>query len=212
LQVEKKRSSLDRALLARCTRKLGNAFLKSGREAEALERFQRAAQLSEEALGPDHLETANSLAELGALHREHGDPAEAQRCVRRALEIHSTVSGPDSREATQDLHHLAALLEESGDPAGAMGEYERVLALSQRQVGGNRETMAETQVRLAILYLHAGRTSASRELLTHAIGVLERKGGKVCALALETFACADEEIGRPKDARRWREKAAKLAV
>jgi tetratricopeptide (TPR) repeat protein len=212
LSVEEARPKPDRARLARCSHKLGTAFLKGGRKAEALEGFQRAALLAEQAFGPNHVETANSLAELGALHREHGDPAEAQRCIRRALDIHRVASGPDSPEATQDLHHLAAVLEESGDPAGAMGEYEKVLALWQRQVGGNREAAAETQLRLAILYLQVGRTSAARELLTHSIGVLERKGGDVLALALETLACAEDEIGRPHDARRWREKAAKLAA
>jgi serine/threonine-protein kinase len=200
----------NRARLAKCSRKLGMALLNSDRHNEALEALQEATRLSEEAFGPDHVETANSLAELGAAYRRAGDHVQAQRCLRRALELHRSKSGPNSREASDDLYHLAASLAESGDLEGAVGEYERVLAMKERQVGGNREEKAEAQVRLATLYVHAGRPAPARELLTHAIGVLERKGGEILSIALETMACADEQVGRFEDAERWREKASKL--
>ena len=82
----------------------------------------------------------------------------------------------------------------------------------EQQIGGDRIEKAETQVRLAALYMYAGRPAPARELLTHAIGVLDRKPGPVLALALESMACADEQVGRHDDAQRWRDKAAKLAV
>ena len=200
------------ALLAQCSRKLGSTFLKNGRNEEAMQAYQEAAQLSEQAFGPAHVETANSFAGLGMLHRQHGNHAEAQRCLRRALEIHRTVSGAESLEATQDLHHLAASLEESGDLDGAATEYERVLALKQRQVGANFEETAEEQVHLAALYLRAGRTAPARELVLHAIGALEQKGGPRLARALETLANVEERMGRTEDARRWREVVANIAA
>jgi tetratricopeptide (TPR) repeat protein len=211
-RLESARPKPDRARLAKCSHKLGTALLKSERPAEAMEAFQRAAELSEQAFGAEHVETANSFSELGMLYRQKGDHAEAQRCLRRALQVHRAASGHDSHEATQALFQLAASLEESGDLQCAAGEYERVLALKERQVGGNREETAEAQVHLAALYLNAGRSSAARELLTSAIAVLERKGGQRLALALETLACVEEQVGRPADAKRWREQAATLAA
>ena len=198
----------DNARLAKCTHKLGTALLKSGRKGEAVEAFHHASELAEKAFGPESLETADSLSELGMLYRQGSDHRQAQGCLRRALKIHRAVSGEDSREATQDLFHLAASLEESGDLEGAAAEYERVLALKERQVGGNREETTETQVRLAALYVRTGRTSAARELLTHAIRILERKGGPPLLLALETMACAEERAGRGEDAKVWRDRAA----
>ncbi len=202
----------DNARLATCARKLATALLNSGRDADAMEALERAAKLSEQAFGAEHVETANSLAELGMLYRQKGDHAGAQRHLRRALHIHRAVSGADSHEATRDLSHLAASLEESGDLDGAAGEYERVLALKERQVGGNPAEKADTQVRLAGLYLRAGRTSAARELLTSAVAALERKGGERAAQAMETLARAEEQAGRKEDAKRWRQKALDLAA
>jgi tetratricopeptide (TPR) repeat protein len=209
-RLENAQSKPDAARLAQCARKLGTALLKSERPAEAMQAFQRSAQLSEQAFGAEHLETGNILAELGALHRQQGDHPEAQRCLRSALKIHRAAA-PDSPQVTQDLYDLAASLEESGDLEGAMGEYERMLALKERQVGGSREDLAEVQVRLGALYVLDGRAGAARELLMNAIGVLERKKGPSLALALETLACADERVGRSEDAKRWREKALSLS-
>ncbi len=211
-QMEESRSTPDHERLARCSRKLGSAYLKSGRQAEAMEMFKRAADLSEQVFGPDHIETANTLAELAAMHGQNGDHAEAQRCIRRALVIHRAKLGANSHEAGQDLHVLATSLQESGDLDGATGEYERVLAMRERQIGSNREQTAEIQVRLAVLYLHADRVSAARELLIHAVGVLERSGGARLGFALEALASAEEYSGRTAEAQRWRDKAVKLGV
>jgi tetratricopeptide (TPR) repeat protein len=212
LQQEESRAGADQALLIRCYRKSGAAFLKTSRPAEALQALQQALLLSEQNFGPDHAETANALAELADLHQRHGNHPEAQAMVRRALDIHRLRVGKDSREAAMDLHILASSLEESGDFAGAMTTYEKVLTMSERQIGGNREAVAETRVRLAALYLHADRVPAARELLTHAVGTLERKGGEIAAIALEALAQVEEQSGRHEDAALLRDRASKVAL
>jgi tetratricopeptide (TPR) repeat protein len=200
------RAEPDYKRLASSARKLGTALLNNGRPDDAMKAFDRAAQLSEKAFGPDHVETADALSELGARYREKGDHAEAQRCLRRALEIHRKVSGIDSHAATQDLFHLASSLEETGDTDGAAAQYEKVLAIKDRQIGGDREQTAETQAHLAAIYMRAGRTSAARELLLHAIGVL-RKNDERLEFALQTMACVEDLLNHPEEAQRWRDKA-----
>lgn len=200
----------DGARVAKCYRKLGAVRLKSHRNAEALEAFRQAAELSERVFGATHAETAASFAELGMLHRQHGDHAQAQLFLRRALDIHRGASGLDSHEATQGLYQLASSLEESGDLEGAAGEFERLLSLRARQVGVNPLENAETQMRLAALYLQARRTGPAKELLNHAIGVLERNAGQPLAQALQMLAIAEDQSGRPAEPERWREVASSL--
>jgi tetratricopeptide (TPR) repeat protein len=191
--------------LASSSRKLGTVLLNSGRSEDAMKAFERAMQLSEKSFGPDHVETANALTDLGERYREAGNHPEAQRCLRRALEIHRKSS--DSHAATRDLFHLAASLEESGDVDGAASQYEKALAVADRQIGGDREQLAETQAHLAAIYMRAGRTSAARELLIHAIGVLRKKDQRL-EFALETMADVEEMLHHPEEAQRWRDKAA----
>jgi tetratricopeptide (TPR) repeat protein len=199
------------ARLATTTRKLGTVLLQAGRKAEAMEAFQQSVKLAERAFGPDHVETAKSVAEVGMIHRSHDNHDEAQKYLRRALQIHRTALGVDSHEATESLQSLAGSMEESGDLEGAVGEYERLLTLKERQVGGSRERTAEVQVRLAALHLQAGNVSRARELLTHAKGMLERTGGPAFLLALETMASLEEQSGHGEAAQRLREKIAELA-
>jgi tetratricopeptide (TPR) repeat protein len=212
LQAEHAEARPDGTRMARCYRKLGAVRLQSGRNAEAMEAFRQAADLSERVFGAEHTETAQSFAELGMLHRQHGDHPQAQVFLRRALDIHRGASGLDSHEATEGLYHLAASLEESGDLDGAAGEFERLLQLRARQVGVNPLENAETEVRLAGLYVRAGRTGPAKELLNHAVSVLERNGGEPLAQALLTLAVAEDQSGRPQEAERWREVASNLTA
>ena len=209
--LEQGKSKPDHAFLARCARMQAAALRHGGRPADALKASRRAVELSEQGAGPDHLDTGNALAELGALHTQQGNQAEAQKCIRRALEIHRGEHGADSAEATKDLVLLATSLAESGDLQGAAAEYEKVLTLRDRQVGGDRHEDAETQVRLAILYLQTERFPAARELLVTAVATLERKGGDNLHLALSALAFIEEHSGRPAAADSLRQRAAKLA-
>ncbi len=209
-QIETLERSLpqpDYKRLASSSRKLGTALVNNGRPDEALKAFERAMQLSEKSFGPEHVETANSLAALGERYRENGNHAEAQRCLRRALEIHRKTSGVDSHAATQDLFHLASSLEESGDIEGAATQFEKALAVAERMVGGDREQTAETQAHLAAIYMRAGRTSAARELLIHAIGVLRKKDERL-EFAQQTMAELEDVLNHPEEAERWRERVA----
>ena len=112
----------------------------------------------------------------------------------------------DSHAATQDLFHLASSLEESGDIDGAAQQFEKALAVAERQVGGDREQAAETPADLAAIYLRAGRTSAARELLIHAIGVLRKKDERL-EFAQQTMADLEDVLNHPEEAQLWREKA-----
>ena len=66
------------------------------------------------------------------------------------------------------------------------------------------------KVHLAGLYVKAGRVAPARELLTQAIGTLERKGGPRLARALDTFADVEERMGHTEEAKQWRERATEI--
>jgi len=208
----------DHQRLGKYSSRIGTALAKSGRMTEATAAFQKALSYCEKPLkmnedpGPEHLEAANMCAELGILFRQMGNHTEAQSLLRKALQIHRAVSGVESQAATLDLQHLANSLEESGDLDGAAKEYERLLALQERQVGIVPEQSADSEIRLAALYLKNGRTGPAQALLTHAIGVLERKPGPLLVSAWQIFAELQDMLGRGDQARSARERAARIPV
>jgi hypothetical protein len=56
--------------------------------------FERAAAIHERAWGPDHPNTAASLAAFGSLMGDEGDLLGARECLQRAISIAEAVSGP----------------------------------------------------------------------------------------------------------------------
>ncbi len=208
---EMQRAKPNRARLALSMRNRGKLLLKSGRMQEAFKALDDSLKATELQWGAEHTETANALTEIGSFHRQIGNHAEAQKYLLRAVGVYRKSEAFDSTQASEGLHHLAASLEESGDVDGAVHQYERFLHLSERQIGGNRAAIAQAQIHLAELYLRSGKSSMAREVLVQGVHVLESIHGKGLAEAMELMALAEERSGRPQEAARWREKAAKVA-
>jgi tetratricopeptide (TPR) repeat protein len=208
-QQEMKRKRPDYAKLALAMRKRGKLLVKAGRTEEASKALGDSLKFTQMKWGAEHTETANALAEVGSLHRQTGNHGEAQECLQQALNVYRAKEEFDSPEATEGLHNLAASLEESGNFYGAVENYERLLSLTERQVGGDRESVAQVQVHLAELYLKIRKTSGARELLVQAIHTLASLGGKGLTEAFELMALAEDQSSRPEEAIRWRQMAEK---
>ena len=218
LRLEMGQMKPNQERLALCSRRIAAALAKSGRLNEAAAIFQKAIGYADKPLGVDqeygteHLEIAGMYAELGMLYRQMGNHTEAQLLLRKALKIHRAVTGIESHEASIDIQNLAASLEQAGDVEGAVKEYERLLSLQQRQVGIVPEDSADAEVRLAALYIKAGRTGPAQELLTHAVSVLDRVQGPRLVAALKTLADLQDLLGRSEKAKQTREQALSVTL
>jgi tetratricopeptide (TPR) repeat protein len=71
--------------------------------------FARALAICEQALGPDHPDTAVSLNSLGLLLRAQGDLAGARPLYARALAICEKALGPGHPETATVRRNLASL-------------------------------------------------------------------------------------------------------
>jgi len=66
-------------------------------------------------LGPDHLDVATSLNDLGSLLWNMGDLAGARPLFERALAIREKVFGPDHENVAKTLDGLAETLRKLGE-------------------------------------------------------------------------------------------------
>jgi tetratricopeptide (TPR) repeat protein len=72
---------------------LGDLFTNQGKLAEAEKMFIRALQGKEEALGPDHTSTLETVNNLGLLYVNQGKLAEAEKMYIRALQGYEDALG-----------------------------------------------------------------------------------------------------------------------
>ncbi|KAI1484454.1 hypothetical protein F5X96DRAFT_664167 [Biscogniauxia mediterranea] len=78
---------------------LGSFYLGQGRFREAEHMYRRALRGKQEALGPAHVSTLDTVQGLGILYADQGQLGEAQDMYERALRGYAEVLGPASSDA-----------------------------------------------------------------------------------------------------------------
>jgi tetratricopeptide (TPR) repeat protein len=135
--------------------------------------LERALEIRERVLGPDHPHTAISLAKLAWLLRDQGETA-AGPLFKRAVEISERVLGPDHPQTAASLNNLAGLLRDQGELAAARPLFERALEISERVLGPDHPQTASSLNNLAGLLRDQGELAAARPLFERALEISER--------------------------------------
>ena len=113
--------------------------------------FERALDIRERILGPDHPDTAISLNDLGLLHWAQGELDAAKPLFERTLTIRERGLGPDHRLTAAILDDLALLLRAQGEPADARPLFERALHIREQVLGPDHPDTATTRRNLGNL-------------------------------------------------------------
>jgi tetratricopeptide (TPR) repeat protein len=154
----------------------GQVLADSGRTAEAIGRLERALALFEKVRGPEDLDAANALNDLGGAYRVAGRYADALAAHRRALQIRETVLGPHHPFVASSLLNLGNVYHSQGQPAAAQPFYERALAIRERALGESPR-VAEALVASAENLEALGRGEEALAQLGRALAIQEKTIG-----------------------------------
>ena len=91
----------------------GSYRMGQGRYDEAEPLYERALEIKEEVLGPDHPDTAQSLNNLAALHESQGRYDKAEPLLERALAIREEALGPKHPHTQIVRNNYVGLLRET---------------------------------------------------------------------------------------------------
>ena len=153
------------------------SFYRAGRYAEAIPPAERALQMGEKALGPEHLEVSTSLNNLALLYVATGDDAKAEPLLQRALQMREKALGPEHLTVATSLTNLAELYRTTGDYAKAEPLYQRALRIEQKALGPEHPTVAVSLNTLALLYVATGDYAKAEPLLQQALWIREKALG-----------------------------------
>jgi tetratricopeptide (TPR) repeat protein len=106
---------------------LGALYADQGKLAEAEKMYLRALQGKEEALGPKHTSTLNTVNNLGLLYADQDKLAEAEKMYLRALQGKEEALGPKHTLTLNTVTNLGALYADQGKLAEAENMYLRAL-------------------------------------------------------------------------------------
>jgi CHAT domain-containing protein len=169
-------------------------LFRAGKYDESRPAAERALELREKALGPEHPDVAQSLHNLALIYRFKGDYAKAEPLFQRALAIWEKALGPEHPDIAESLNLLARLYEAKGDLTLAVTFQSRANEVSERNIalnlvtGSERQKLAYLATLMAqtdqIISLHARSApddSTARNLA--ATTILQRKGRVLDAMS-----------------------------
>jgi tetratricopeptide (TPR) repeat protein len=142
--------------------------------AQARPLFERGLAIRERVLGPEHVETAGSLNDLGILLCNQGHLGEARAMAERALAIREKSLGPEHPLTATSLNNLAVVLQLQGDLNAARPLRERALAIFEKVLGPEHFRTANNLNNLAGLLQAQGDPQAAQPLLERALTIREK--------------------------------------
>jgi tetratricopeptide (TPR) repeat protein len=152
---------------------LAGVLRNQGRYGEAEPLLRRALALSESRLGPDDLQTAALLNDLGILHKCQGRYDEAEPLYFRALDIIDAAVGPDDLQAASLYHNLGGLEHARGRAAQGEPPARWGLRIRERALGADHPHVAADKAALAAILDAQGRYDEAEELYRQALAVFE---------------------------------------
>ena len=99
--------------------------------------YQRALAGKEQALGPDHPSTLNTVNNLGLLYADQGKLGEAERMYQRALVGYEKALQPETIPALNTVSNLARLYREQGKMNEAEKMFQRVIMGRKKVLGSD---------------------------------------------------------------------------
>jgi tetratricopeptide (TPR) repeat protein len=168
----------------------------AGRPDEAEDLFRRALALFEQAEGPEHIDVAAVLGNLGALLEDQCDYPAAEECYVRAAAITEAIE--DDAENYEDNQDVARLRLQSLDNLGRIhrtqGSYaqadpviRRALGFAERTFGSESLETSGALNNLGMLGKFAGWFDEAADCYRRALAILEKHFGEDCAEAASIY-------------------------
>jgi CHAT domain-containing protein/tetratricopeptide (TPR) repeat protein len=154
------RNGMDHLDLAFIMADESSLFMDRGDYAGARRLLERALEIREKVLGPEHVDVAYTLRDLADLLLASGeDPAEALPLITRSLEIGEAAMGEVSGPVALSLETLADLHMRSGSYDEALAASRRALAIYRQAFGPTHPETGDELVRLGLIHLARGDTA-----------------------------------------------------
>jgi tetratricopeptide (TPR) repeat protein len=165
---------------------LGLLYASQGKLAEAEAMYIRALQGCEEALGPKHTLTLDTVNNLGNLYANQGKLTEADAMYIRALQDREEALGPKHTSTLDTVNNLGNLYADQGKLAEAEAMYIRALQGYEEAFGPKHTSTLQTVNNLGTLYADQGKLTEADAMYIRALQGREEALGPKHTLTLQT--------------------------
>jgi len=168
--------------------RLADAYVASGRLAEALPVFEATLSDREAMFGPQQPETVTARLNVARSLDAAGREPEAITLYEQVLAARERTGGPGQREALAVRVQLAAAYEAAGRHGDSIRLHKRVLADAEQELGPTHRDTLSARVSLAGAYLAAGQAREAITAYQRALADQEQEAGAGDPATLATLA------------------------
>jgi CHAT domain-containing protein/Tfp pilus assembly protein PilF len=151
----------------------------AGKYSLAEDKERRAFEARRDILGPEHVDVALSLNNLGFLRQLREDYAAADSLYRQGLEMRRKLLGEEHPEVAQGLNNLGHLLQLRGEYDAAESYLRESLALYRRLLGEDAYDVAQVLNNLGSLLADRGEFASAEPLLRESVALRRKLFGEV---------------------------------
>jgi len=141
---------------------------------DALPLARRAVAIRESLFGPDALEVAPSLGNLGTVLGSQGQGAAAEEAAGRAVAIRETALGPGHPEVARALANLARIRINRGDLASAETDLERARSILEQAHAPEYPDLDGVLHNTGVLHAMRGDQAGAIDLFTRVLAIREQ--------------------------------------
>lgn len=123
--------------------------------AQAVETYKEALAVKLKVFGPEHVSTAMTLVNIGAVYKQQGDIPRALDYFARALTARTKALGPTHADTAIAVTNIADLHRLSGDHDLALQYYSWALDIREQVLGKHTHT-ADTIYNIALVHKRLG--------------------------------------------------------
>jgi tetratricopeptide (TPR) repeat protein len=159
----------------------------AGKYDEACPLAERALEIRRRELGPDHLDVANSLNNLGNIYYFKGDYAKAEPLYQHALALRKKWLGPEHHQVAGLLNNLALIYYDQGEYEKAEQVHQHVLTILEKTLGPEHPQVANSLNNLAVIYRAKGDYEKAESIQKSVLAIREKALGSEHPLVAQTL-------------------------
>jgi tetratricopeptide (TPR) repeat protein len=156
---------------------LGYLYADQDKLGEAEKMYQRALQWREEALGPDHTSTLDTVNNLGNLYKSQDKLDEAEKMYQRALQGYEKACGLDHTSILDTVNNLGSLYADQGKVDEAEKMYQRALQGYEKAWDPDHKSTLDTVNNLGSLYADQGKLDEAEKIFQRVLQGYEKAWG-----------------------------------
>jgi CHAT domain-containing protein/Tfp pilus assembly protein PilF len=180
IRIEELRAATGNDRTLHESNKLSEESLKlrrAGKYEEAHSLIERALEMREGLLGPNHRDVSAALFSMAVIYSLKGEYAKAEPLFQRALSIRESTLEPEHPDIATSLNSVANLYSDRSDYDRAESPYRRALAIREKALGPEHPETALSLNNLAILHKDRGEYAKAEPMFRRVRVIWEKTLG-----------------------------------